>query len=70
MGEEKMTYIGFSYGTMLGATYANLFPQRLRAMLLDGITDPVRYTKSAEERMRMWAASGMTARRSLLPGRR
>ena len=58
MGEEKMTYIGLSYGTMLGVTYANLFPQRLRAMLLDGITDPVRYTKSAEERMRMWVASG------------
>jgi pimeloyl-ACP methyl ester carboxylesterase len=48
VGEEKLTYIGFSYGTFLGQTYANMFPDRVRAMLLDGIVDPVRYSKSVE----------------------
>lgn len=39
-GDPKMTYYGFSYGTFLGATYANLFPTRVRAMVLDGAIDP------------------------------
>jgi pimeloyl-ACP methyl ester carboxylesterase len=33
-GEEKLTYVGLSYGTKIGQTYANLFPDRVRAMLL------------------------------------
>ena len=41
MGEEKLTYVGLSYGTLLGQTYANLFPDRIRAMMLNGIVDPV-----------------------------
>jgi pimeloyl-ACP methyl ester carboxylesterase len=57
MGEETMTYIGLSYGTYIGQTYANLFPDRVRAMVLDANVDPVRYAKSAEERIAMWAAS-------------
>jgi pimeloyl-ACP methyl ester carboxylesterase len=48
VGEEKLTYVGFSYGTYLGQTYANMFPDRIRAMLLDGIVDPVKYSKSVE----------------------
>jgi pimeloyl-ACP methyl ester carboxylesterase len=40
LGEEKLNYLGFSYGTLLGAVYANLFPQRIRAMVLDGAVDP------------------------------
>jgi pimeloyl-ACP methyl ester carboxylesterase len=39
-GDPKLTYFGFSYGTFLGATYANLFPTRVRAMVLDGAEDP------------------------------
>ena len=35
MGEEKLNYIGFSYGTWLGAWYASLFPDRVGRMLLD-----------------------------------
>ena len=41
LGEEKLTYVGFSYGTYLGQTYANMFPDRVRAMLLNGIVDAV-----------------------------
>jgi pimeloyl-ACP methyl ester carboxylesterase len=57
MGEEKLDYLGLSYGTHIGMTYANLFPDRIRAMLLNGLGDAVPYSKSAEARIRMWAAS-------------
>ncbi|WP_433522231.1 alpha/beta hydrolase [Nocardia pseudovaccinii] len=40
VGDERLTYYGASYGTLLGATYANLFPDRVRAMVLDGNVDP------------------------------
>ncbi|MBT2235299.1 alpha/beta hydrolase [Nonomuraea sp. NEAU-A123] len=40
LGESRLTYIGFSYGTLLGATYANLFPARVHALVLDGAEDP------------------------------
>src|ERR671923_1014062 len=56
VGEEKLTYVGLSYGTYLGQTYANMFPNRVRAMLLNGLVDPVRYSKSAEARVAMWAS--------------
>lgn len=39
LGEEKLTYFGYSYGTELGAWYADLFPQRVRAFVLDGALD-------------------------------
>jgi pimeloyl-ACP methyl ester carboxylesterase len=40
LGDPKLTYLGFSYGTFLGATYANLYPTHVRAMVLDGTLDP------------------------------
>ena len=36
LGEEQISYLGFSYGTLLGATYADLYPERVRAFVLDG----------------------------------
>ena len=44
VGDAKLTFAGHSYGTFLGATYANLFPQRVRALMLDSVLDPVGYT--------------------------
>jgi pimeloyl-ACP methyl ester carboxylesterase len=41
VGDERLSYLGFSYGTFLGATYAALFPDRYRALVLDGAVDPV-----------------------------
>ncbi len=41
LGEPRINYYGLSYGTYLGATYAALFPGRIRAMVLDGVLDPV-----------------------------
>jgi pimeloyl-ACP methyl ester carboxylesterase len=55
MGEEKLTYVGLSYGTYLGQTYANMFPDRVRAMLLNGIVNAVRYSESTEEREAMFS---------------
>jgi pimeloyl-ACP methyl ester carboxylesterase len=40
LGEEKLSYLGFSYGTLLGALYADAHPDRVRAMVLDGAVDP------------------------------
>ncbi|HEX3542691.1 MAG TPA: alpha/beta hydrolase [Acidimicrobiales bacterium] len=40
VGDAKLNYIGFSYGTFLGATYAELFPTHIRVMVLDGALDP------------------------------
>ena len=57
VGDRTLTYVGLSYGTMIGQTYENLFPRRVRAMLLDGIVDPVEYTASAERRVANQAGS-------------
>ncbi|MEU0571316.1 alpha/beta hydrolase [Nonomuraea sp. NPDC005983] len=40
LGDKKLTYLGKSYGTYLGATYADLFPSKVRALVLDGALDP------------------------------
>ena len=40
LGDEQLTYLGYSYGTTLGSTYAEMFPDKVRAMVLDGATDP------------------------------
>lgn len=39
LGEEQISYLGVSYGTALGSTYATLFPERVRAMVLDAAFD-------------------------------
>lgn len=40
LGDPKLTYLGKSYGTYLGTKYAELFPRRIRALVLDGAVDP------------------------------
>ncbi|NUP22498.1 MAG: alpha/beta fold hydrolase [Streptomyces sp.] len=40
LGDERLTYVGASYGTFLGATYAGLFPNRVGRLVLDGAMDP------------------------------
>ncbi|MGF9664080.1 alpha/beta hydrolase [Arthrobacter crystallopoietes] len=40
VGDAKLNYLGFSYGTFLGATYADLFPERVGRLVLDGALDP------------------------------
>jgi pimeloyl-ACP methyl ester carboxylesterase len=40
LGDETLSYVGYSYGTRLGATYAELFPERVRALVLDAAVKP------------------------------
>lgn len=40
LGDTRLTYLGLSYGTLLGAAYASMFPTHVRAMVLDGAIDP------------------------------
>ncbi|GII55196.1 peptidase [Planotetraspora thailandica] len=40
LGEDKISYLGYSYGSYLGAVYATLFPQRVRRLVLDSVVDP------------------------------
>lgn len=49
LGEEKLTYLGFSYGTLLGAVYAQLYPGNVRALVLDGAVDPTAGPVEASE---------------------
>jgi pimeloyl-ACP methyl ester carboxylesterase len=49
LGEPKLTYLGFSYGTLLGATYAQLFPKNIRAFVLDGAVDPTQQAVDSAE---------------------
>ena len=48
VGDRRLTYYGWSYGTILGQTYANMFPRRVRAMIIDGVLDPRPFTKSIQ----------------------
>ena len=41
VGDRKLNYRGLSYGSFIGETYANMFPRRVRAIVLDGVLDPV-----------------------------
>lgn len=41
VGDDKLNYLGFSYGTELGAQYLHLFPQNVRVAVLDGAVDPL-----------------------------
>src|SRR5215210_2417693 len=44
LGDEKLNYLGFSYGSVLGQNYANLFPSRVGALVIDGVLDPIAWT--------------------------
>ena len=56
MGEAKLNYFGFSYGTFLGSTYASLFPNRYRAMVLDGPVDVNGWINRPTENLREQSA--------------
>ncbi|MEU7023212.1 alpha/beta hydrolase [Streptomyces sp. NPDC046203] len=62
LGERKISYLGISYGTYLGAVYTQLFPQRADRIVLDSATDPTRIyrgmfqdmAKAAEHAFTRW----------------
>ncbi|MGW7271959.1 alpha/beta fold hydrolase [Streptomyces sp. NPDC054864] len=64
LGAQRISYLGYSYGTYLGQVYTEMFPGRTDRMVLDGVIDPTRYTQTlladstgANERaLHAWAA--------------
>ncbi len=54
LGDDKLTYLGYSYGTRIGSAYAEEFPQNVRALVLDGAIDP--NADPIEEDLRQTAA--------------
>jgi pimeloyl-ACP methyl ester carboxylesterase len=54
LGDDKVNYLGYSYGTRIGAGYAEAYPQNVRAMILDGAVDP--NADPIEENIRQAAA--------------
>ncbi|MFI6924997.1 alpha/beta hydrolase [Nonomuraea spiralis] len=70
LGDPKLTYLGKSYGTFLGAVYADLFPGKVRALVLDGALDPaisrvrgnVEQAAAFEETLRAYAEDCLGSR--------
>ncbi|MFE7659421.1 alpha/beta hydrolase [Streptomyces celluloflavus] len=64
LGERKLSYLGFSYGTYLGTAYTQMFPGRYDRVVLDGALDPSRYNprlfkgveKENDQALADWAA--------------
>jgi pimeloyl-ACP methyl ester carboxylesterase len=64
LGQDKISWYGFSYGTYFGATYATLFPKRVKRMVLDGNVNPktvwydaqLEQDKAFEHNMKAWWA--------------
>jgi pimeloyl-ACP methyl ester carboxylesterase len=54
LGDDQLTYLGYSYGTSIGAVYATLFPDNVRAMVLDGSVSP----SASEEQQLLAQARG------------
>ena len=50
-GTDQISYLGFSYGSVLGVWYATLFPQSVRAMAVDGADNPVDPASTRQERI-------------------
>jgi pimeloyl-ACP methyl ester carboxylesterase len=48
LGDPKLTYLGYSYGTRIGSTYAEQFPANVRALVLDGAVDATQDPVDAE----------------------
>jgi pimeloyl-ACP methyl ester carboxylesterase len=63
VGDRKLSFLGFSYGSYLGQVYANMFPDRVRAVTIDGVLDPVAWagtpaTASIPQTDRLRSADG------------
>jgi pimeloyl-ACP methyl ester carboxylesterase len=52
VGDDKLNYVGYSYGSYLGATYANLFPNKVRALVVDGVLDPIAWATGRGDQAR------------------
>jgi pimeloyl-ACP methyl ester carboxylesterase len=64
LGEDQLTYYGRSFGSYIGTVYAAMFPERVRALTLDGAYDPVNYSYRpyAYDRLQYLALDGAMSR--------
>ena len=60
LGEDQLSYYGISYGSYLGATYASMFPDNIRALAVDGVLDPVSW--STGRKQGQWRRDPFSAR--------
>ena len=65
VGDRRLTYLGFSYGSYLGEVYANMFPDRVRSVAIDGVLDPTAWAGTPANRSipvakRLKSAEGAT----------
>ncbi|MDW3176099.1 MAG: alpha/beta fold hydrolase [Acidimicrobiia bacterium] len=51
LGERQISFLGFSYGSVIGVWYATLFPENVRAMVIDGADNPVDELDTPEQRL-------------------
>ena len=56
VGDDKLSYLGFSYGTFLGATYESMFPTHYRALVLDGALDADGYINRPNQNLQEQSA--------------
>jgi pimeloyl-ACP methyl ester carboxylesterase len=63
LGEDRLNYLGYSYGSLLGATYAERFPESVGAFVLDGVTSPLAGSSEGpfEDGFAMFADDGRPA---------
>ncbi|GAA2520980.1 alpha/beta hydrolase [Pilimelia columellifera] len=65
VGDDKLNYLGFSYGSVLGQQYANLFPDRVRTMVIDGVVDARQWAGTNDRPMFDRIRSGEATARGL-----
>ena len=76
LGDKKLNYLGYSYGTLLGATYASIFPAKTGRLVLDGALDPTTsdfdisatQAKGFESALRAYLKDCRTAKDCPFPG--
>jgi pimeloyl-ACP methyl ester carboxylesterase len=61
LGEERISYLGYSYGTYLGSVYASLYPDRVHRMVLDSVMGPgsIGYQGSLEQNVALQERAGI-----------
>lgn len=65
VGDKKLTYLGYSYGTTIGQVYSSMFPRTLGRMILDGVTDPTFSQAGGMSSRRQGSATGWKMQRDV-----
>jgi pimeloyl-ACP methyl ester carboxylesterase len=76
LGDEKLNYLGYSYGTLLGSTYAELYPTKTGRLVFDGVVDPATtdfdvtsmQAQGFESALRAYLADCLTGSKCPFPG--